>query len=404
MDAYGDYRNQTVWKIGNEKFELLADSDENDIGRVYQYVTLILRMKPLEHEYKVMGLAPYAKAKYTDEVVQVLDSLLKIQDIKIVHKNRPKDLYKFLYNCLRNFRFDAIAGGVQAWVEKIVCQLFQNIYAQTKVRNFVLSGGVGMNIKLNKVLSELDFVDDLFVCGSCGDESVSLGAVYRANYLSNIPNMPLENLYLGPEYSDEEIEECIVQENTAQKFRIQKNVKNFKIAQLLASGEVVARCVGRAEFGARALGNRSLLSHPSKLGIVKEINEMIKGRDIWMPFALTILKEDQKNYIKNPKNIEGRYMAMGFETQPESYDSIYAGTHPYDRTVRPQILDKEQNSSYHDLIWEFKKITGIGAILNTSFNLHGYPIANTPKDALYIFENSGLRNLLLGKHLITKNS
>ena len=401
VDAYGDGKNQTVWKIENNKFELLAESNQCEIARLYRMVTLYLRMKPLEHEFKVMGLAPYAKEKYANEVAEVFEELLEFDGLKIVHKNRPSDLYEFLNEKLKYFRFDNIAGGIQNYTEKMLIELFEKASKEIGFNNFVFSGGVAMNVKANKALGDQDFVHDIFVAGSSSDESQCIGACYVANYENNIENKPLQSLYLGTENSKEDVLDYIKDKNLNAKYKISE-ANNDEIALLLANGEVVARVVGKMEFGSRALGNRSILANPSNPDIIQHINELIKGRDFWMPFAASVLDSYETTYLVNPKGFESRYMAVAMDTKKEFLKDIKAGTHPYDETIRPQILTKEQNSGYYDLIEKFSKINGIGSLLNTSYNLHGLPVVNDVADAIHVFENSGLKYLILDEILISK--
>lgn len=402
VDAYGDGKNQTVWMIENDKFELLDESNQCEIARLYRMVTLYLRMKPLEHEFKVMGLAPYAKDAYVKKVVDEFEGLLTLNGLKIVHNDRPSNLFEYLQDKLKYHRFDNIAGGIQKYTEDLLVAWLQNVYQETRVKNFVFSGGVAMNVKVNKILGELDFVDDFFVAGSSSDESQSVGACYFVNNLNQIKNEPLKHLYLGPEILDAEIETYITQHNIDSIYLIERNITNEKLSQLLADGEVIARVTGRMEFGSRALGNRSILANPSKPNVIKQINEIIKDRDFWMPFAATILDTYVSKYLDNPKGFESRYMAIAMDTKKEHLDDIKAGTHPYDETIRPQILTKEQNESYYELIELFAQKTGIGALLNTSYNLHGLPMVNDIKDAFHVFENSGLRYLVINNILISK--
>jgi len=209
-------------------------------------------------------------------------------------------------------------------------------------------------------------------------------------------------LYLGTENSDSDILSYFEDKKLAEKYDI-TDATNIKIAQLLADGEVVARVCGKMEFGSRALGNRSILANPSNPGIIQHINELIKGRDFWMPFAATVLDTFADRYLVNPKEFESRYMAVAMDTKKEYLSDIKAGTHPYDETIRPQILTQEQNAEYYDLITEFSKLTGIGSLLNTSYNLHGLPVVNDVEDAFHVFENSGLRYLILNDKLISKS-
>ena len=403
VDSYGDGKNQTVWEIKDDKFKIISESAQCEIARLYRLITLYLRMKPLEHEFKVMGLAPYAKDKYVNEVVSEFEGLLAFDGLNIVHDNRPVDLFGFLNERLKGYRFDNIAGGIQKYTEKMLVELFKRCFEKTGIKNFIFSGGVAMNVKANKVIGELDFVDDLFVAGSSSDESQSIGACYYVNYLNEIKNKPLENLYLGTDVCAEEVKDYIEKNVLNEKYKVSV-VTNDEIANLLADGEIIARVCGRMEFGARALGNRSILADPSNSETVKKINEMIKDRDFWMPFAATIMDTFVERYLINPKNFESRYMAIAMDAKKEHLSEIKAGTHPYDETVRPQILSKNQNESYYDLLEKFSKITGIGALLNTSFNLHGIPMVNTLADAMHVFENSELNHLVLDKYLIRKNT
>ncbi|MFC1665514.1 carbamoyltransferase C-terminal domain-containing protein [Pseudomonadota bacterium] len=401
VDSHGDGKNQTVWTIKDDQFELISESSQCEIARLYRMVTLYLGMKPLEHEFKVMGLAPYAKKEYVEEVVRELEDLLQFDGLNIVHKNRPNDLFGFLSERLKYYRFDNIAGGVQKYTEDMLVELFKRCYEKTGIRNFVFSGGVAMNVKANKVIGELDFVDNLFVAGSSSDESQSIGACYYVNYLMGVKSKPLESLYLGNEIGTNEVREYIETKKLKDKYGI-SIASNEQIAELLAQGEIIARVVGRMEFGARALGNRSILANPSDQSAVKRINEMIKGRDFWMPFAATVMDTFADRYLVNPKKHESRFMAIAMETNAEHLAEIKAGTHPYDESIRPQVLRREENEIYYDLIDRFSRKTGIGALLNTSCNLHGFPMVSTKEDALHVFENSELNYLVLNEYLIQK--
>jgi carbamoyltransferase len=174
-------------------------------------------------------------------------------------------------------------------------------------------------------------------------------------------------------------------------------------AELLAKGEIVARFKDRMEWGARSLGNRSILADPSSFDKVREINLAIKQRDFWMPFAPSIISERQEEYIENPKKIKAPYMVMGFHTKKRAQKELASAIHSYDFTARPQLLEENYNPSYYNLITNFEKLTGIPALLNTSFNLHGYPIVCTPIDAIDTLKKSGLKHLAIGNYLISKN-
>ncbi len=177
----------------------------------------------------------------------------------------------------------------------------------------------------------------------------------------------------------------------------------LRIARLLAAGHVVARFKGREEFGARALGNRSLLADPSNPDVIKIINNMIKCRDFWMPFATSMTDEQAKNGLVNPKNIASPYMILTFDST-DLISDYKAGAHPYDLTVRPQVVYSDWNPDYYRLINYFQDISGKrGGVLNTSFNLHGFPLVSTPTDALDVFERSGLNYVAIENHLVSKS-
>jgi carbamoyltransferase len=161
---------------------------------------------------------------------------------------------------------------------------------------------------------------------------------------------------------------------------------------------------GRAEWGARALGNRSILANPSHFDTVKVINEMIKNRDFWMPFTPSILDTDERRYVRNPRSIQATYMCITFDSTPLAEDHLAAAMHPYDKTLRPQVVIESWNPSYYKLIKAFKQLTGIGGVLNTSFNLHGEPNVNSPADAIHTLEQSGLKHLVINNILIQKQA
>jgi carbamoyltransferase len=307
------------------------------------------------------------------------------------------------------YRFDWIAGAIQKLTEEVLVKWIQRAIETTGIRNVCLGGGVFMNVKANSQIMYETPVEELRICPSAGDESTAIGSAYHGykmlceqNSIEFNPR-PIPNLYLGPSYCEEEIGSAIEETGLRKKY-IVESIEDMtdQVAGLLAKGKIVARFSGRMEFGARALGNRSILADPSNMEIVKVLNKQIKQRDFWMPFAPTILEERQHDYIQNPKQIEAPHMVLAFNTNRLAWKELRAALHPYDNTCRPQILNEHSNKEYYDLVKKFEAITGIGGILNTSFNLHGEPIVCSPKDAIQTFENSGLGYLALGNFLISK--
>lgn len=405
IDSEGDGLNQTLWIYNKSKNDLkyLIKNNECELARIYRFITLILKMKPNEHEFKVMGLAPYSKLEYSYKVYEeVFENILEVKNCKVIHKKRPKDLFGYLYKKTKEHRFDSIAGAVQILVEKISSKLVSQIAKKYKVNAFSISGGVSMNIKMNKTLSELKVVKKLYVPPTGTDESLSIGACYYLNRLNK--NKPLKNVYLGQKLSDKKINFLKLKNlfKNKKKYLIKENVNHKYIANLLAKGNIIAVARGREEFGARALGNRSILANPYINGVVQKINEQIKNRDFWMPFALTILKDYHKKFLINDKSIDCEFMTIGFDTKENKYHNIKNGTHPYDKSVRPQILSKSFNERYFSLIKEFYKITKVPALLNTSLNLHGSPISSKINDVVFTFKNSGLEYLYLDDNFLIK--
>ena len=181
-----------------------------------------------------------------------------------------------------------------------------------------------------------------------------------------------------------------------------KKIENIEkeCAKLLANEKILARSSGRMEWGARALGNRSILANPKNMAVINRINKAIKMRDFWMPFCPTILENYGDKYLINEKQLSAPYMILAFKSTTLGRKSIPAGLHPYDQTARPQLIKKEFNPSYYYLISEFEKLTGIGGLLNTSFNLHGSPIACTAKDCINTLINSDIDYLAIGDYLV----
>ena len=394
MDGGGDGRNMTVWKVASDVPTLIAESKENVLCEIYKLVTLLLGMRPDQDEYKVMGLAAYAKDAHVKDLLAQFHNILKVDGLKIVYRNKPANLFDHLAELVKHQRFDNVAGAVQLFTEEILTTFITTLCAATGVSRLVISGGIALNVKANKAIHELPCVTDLFVSPGCGDESLSLGGCY---YL-NAGGYPLQNAFLGFNVAQEHFDEA----SLLAKYNIKYRITNNEVATLLSKGVIVARVFGAAEFGPRALGHRSILAHPRHLSSVKVINKAIKNRDFWMPFALSILDRGVPDYILMPDGTSAPFMTVAFMTKAMLRNDIAAGIHAYDSTVRPQVVTRQAAPDYYDLIESFASITGIPALLNTSFNLHGEPVVNDLADALHTLDNSGLTHLIYQDALITK--
>jgi len=408
-DGAGDRLCATVNVFSKGKMQRIAAVHENhSIGILYAIFTFLTGMVPLEHEYKIMGMAPYAHKSGSQKVADEFWKMFEFSEDGLTWKFIPGYSVFGSVNYFREFmflrRFDYLMAGLQYFTEQFLVQWVKACIKNTGIRKIALSGGTFMNVKADKLIMELDEVEKIFVFPSCGDESNSVGACYyleaEKNGTRNIRK--LEDIYLGISFTNEQVKKAFDQYPFQSKYRItfHENIEK-EVARVLADNHVVARFKGREEFGARSLGNRAIIANPNAPGIIKEINEMIKNRDFWMPFASSILDTDFHKYVKSPCKNNPYYMIMTFDTH-DAADEIKGGIHPYDRTVRPQLVTRKHNPSYWDLLNEFKKITGIGGILNTSLNLHGLPLVHTPEDAFHVIENSNLGFLAIENYLIEK--
>jgi len=399
-DAWGDDTSGTIaiYDSKNNEIKRVKEYDHKDfqLARIYRYTTLLLRMIPNEHEYKVMGLAPYYNGKIIQEVEKVYDKMLKINGLDFEFNSEIKNIYQYLKENLNEFRFDHIAAGIQLFSEKILVEWFTNALKEYNSNSIVFSGGVSLNIKANLMISKIENLKKFFVCGGGGDETLPIGACYHYAEQQKIKPKPLESLYLGTnaEYTDNEIK--IFDDYKVNKF---ENIE--QVIDLVLENKILATCRGRAEMGPRSLGNRSILADPRETSNIQKINTAIKNRDFWMPFSPIVLSEYQSELIYNPKKLESPHMTIAFETV-DGERKIPAAIHQADKTARPQLLKKEVNPQLWELIKGFYDKTGVPSLLNTSFNLHGEPIVNNIHDALHVFENSKLDVLWLDRHIIQK--
>ncbi len=412
-DGVGDGLCATISIIEGDNIErVISIPAIHSIGDLYSRVTSYMGFRPLEHEYKVMGLAPYVNPIYGDKAYE--------STFKGIISTDPENPLKFKNNVglfgnawipyfnknLFRVRFDSIAYSIQKLTEEILAEWIDSTCKHYDIHTIVMGGGTFMNIKANKKILELESVDKMFVFPSGGDESTAMGAAIKG-YIdickengTPIKVEELGPLYLGPSY-DDEIENFIKTIDKSKYSVSEYDGIEEIIGEKLAKGEIIARYKGRMEYGARALGNRSLLADPRNVDSVREINRMIKLRDFWMPFAGTILKEREDDYIMNPKKAHAPYMVMAFDTTDKKKE-IIAAMHPADFTMRPQILERDWNEGYHKIISTFEKSTGVGCLLNTSLNLHGYPIDCEPKHAFETLDKSYLKYMAMGDYMISK--
>ena len=398
-DAWGDGLSATLSIFDGKKISRIKEYNHKDLqlARIYRYTTLVLRMLANEHEYKVMGLAPYYSGPKTNEVEKIFEEMQSIKNLDFSFNSSIKDIYHYLNTNLKNFRFDHIASGLQSFTDKLLVEWIGNAMKEFNTKNLVYSGGISMNVKSNLAISKTPEIEKFFVCGAGTDETLPIGACYNFAAMSNISPKPLTDLYLGDEasYAFDELEQ-----NAG--LSVSDFTSTDQILGQILDNKIIGVCRGRMEMGQRALGNRSIIADPRNTFTVDKINTSIKNRDFWMPFAPVILFEYQDTLIKNPKKIESPYMTIAFETI-SGKEKIPATVHRSDGTARPQLLKKDVNPVLWELIYKFYQKTGIPALLNTSLNLHGFPIVRTVSDAIHVFNKSKLDVLWLNDHLVTKN-
>ena len=408
-DGAGDGVCATVSIMGNgQRREISRTPWSDSLGALYSWTTFVMGFVPLEHEYKLMGMAPYASDKAAEEMAQLFHGYLGLDETGLCFKRktseRINDIGDMLAEDFRGKRFDWICAGLQRFTEQILAQWVTNAVAKTGVKKVVGAGGVFMNVKANKVIAELPEVEYFEAFPSCGDETLPMGAYYQEAALrygdGEVP--PLKHFYLGDNpVQDEAATEEVLKKSGFSYYRPDDIAD--EVARLLVEGKPLARCAGEMEFGARALGNRSILADPSNQDVVRVINQMVKKRDFWMPFAPMMKKDRQNDYIENPKNLNSPYMMMTFDTKP-NFRELIAAVHNADLTCRAQLIEEKHNEDMFGILKAFEKRTGRGVILNTSFNLHGFPIVRTAQDALHVLENSGLEYLQVGPWIVHKGT
>ena len=412
LDGGGDGDCAHVYIANENSLKLISSStDENSLGNMYSRVTYYMGMTPHEHEYKIMGLAAYCPEKYSRKIAEKFHSYLGLD---------PKDTLKFkrkikepisqilprLERDMRRTRFDNLSGGLQLFTEELLENWITETIKKTGVTNVVASGGVFMNVKANQRIAQIKDITFFDVFPSCGDETLPFGAIWsEANPNNGFPEPELKNFYLGPQgsFGLEKILKKVPKNISVERL---ENV-NDKVAELLAEGKIIARCSGRMEFGARALGNRSILADPQNFEVVAKINKMIKQRDFWMPFAPLMTQKFAKHSLQISKALPIKdispFMMHTFNTQIDYRKYFKAGIHPYDNSTRAQIVTNSINPDIFEILSIFGKRTGYEVLLNTSFNLHGYPIVLGAEDALNVLINSGLEQLVIDEFIFTKS-
>ena len=397
LDGVGENNAGLFGYYRNGKISVLRTVPMNQsLGWLYGNTTEICGFKKHSHEGKLMGLAAYGKVN--PDLLREIAELR--EDGYYLKKGWVKRLEKRFRKREKNEEIGQghkdLAATVQNFCEVAVMRVARSLHKKTKIRNVSLAGGVALNCDMNSKIIGLDCFDHIFIQPAANDAGTALGAAAEVYFQkTEKPCEKLTNSYYGPDYSQEKIEGILKESKL--KYRRISGLE--EVARMISDGKIVGWFAGRMEFGPRALGGRSILANPSLPHIKDKINREVKHRESWRPFAPSILAKYAADYFENYHS--SPFMLLTFKTRPEKEKDIQAAIH-IDKTARVHEVSAQTNPRYHELVSEFHKISGIPAVLNTSFNDRGEPICMSPKDAIRTFSSTGLDALVLEDFILEK--
>ncbi len=403
MDGRGAWEATSIWRgRGGRLDPVWTIPWPNSLGLFYAEFTDYLGFQKYSDEWKVMGLAPYGGPGVKLREFIVPDDAPYWVNMRRLSAGAP-DIARSLgprrapESEIEN-RHKDIAWAVQDACEQAMLTVARMAVERTGCRNVCLAGGVALNSKANGKIVTSGFVDRLFVQPASADDGVALGAALAPclDADGRLPVKPMRHAYLGPESSEAEIENAL----RTYKLRYTRMDDPAKTtAELLAGGKIVGWFQGRMEFGPRALGGRSILADPRDPEMNLRVNNAVKFREWWRPFAPSLLAEAAREYLESAHN--SPFMILTSAVRQEKRSVIPAVTH-VDGTARPQTVEQSVNPLYWRLIHEFGERTGVPVIMNTSFNLRGEPIVTSPTEAIRTFFSSGMDALVMGPFLVEK--
>jgi carbamoyltransferase len=444
IDGVGEWATATLGQ--GKGTEIRLDREirfPHSIGLLYSTFTAFLGFEVNEGEYKVMGMAPYGTPRYVDRVRKLVtmspDGSFRLnmdyfsfhRSTKIPYNSRFVELFgqprppddKFFtkqsgypsyfgekpanYAHLeeRNQYYADMAASIQVVTEEMVLNLARAARRATGLDRLCLAGGVGLNSVANwKILRETGF-KEIYVHPAAGDSGGAVGAALYAYHslLGKPRSFVMEHAFWGEEHSEAQVRSFLDRENIPYE-RLDDDRVLDRTVDALVDGQVVGWFQGRFEWGPRALGHRSIIADPRRSDMKDIVNTKIKFREPYRPFAPSVLNEAVHQYFDAPgveRQYPARFMLLVVDVKPDKYDVIPAVTH-VDGTGRLQTVLREHNPRYYDLIRRFGDATGVPVILNTSFNLRGEPIVNTPREAFATFSRSGMDALVLGNCIVRK--
>jgi carbamoyltransferase len=420
----GEIESLSVYDFEDGYLEKIHTVGANDsMGILYSLVTLHLGFDFNSDEYKIMGLAPYGKParfrKFFKQAVELRDDgSIRIPMLKLNRTREERENYTATRAYLDKHLIprrnpsdpitsdhEDVAAALQECLDKVILHVCGHFAEQTGLRRIALAGGVALNCTANGKLMRSGLFDEVYVQPVAGDDGVALGAaLYRTSLTREIPNHRLPAPLFGPHYSSSDIEAAL------QRFGDKIKWQRFdslaatcaSAAQLIAEGRVIAWYRGRMEYGPRALGNRSILADPGHPEMRDRINAMVKKREAFRPFAPACSVEEAHLWFDVTPGEEHPYMISVVDVLPEARAQLPAITH-VNGSARLQTVSRKDNADFHALLVAVGKTTGRQMVLNTSFNVKGQPIVNTPDEAIETFLGTGIEFLFLENFHVTRS-
>ena len=413
LDGWGDREFSTVYKFNNKNYEKLHSSKTLihnryifSIGNLYSKFTKVLGFIPLSDEGKTEALAAYGTPN--KKLFNMLYNAVYIDDANLSFViNKDSELWneRYLYEYMEKIGKKNFASTIQRWLEEIVVSYLNLVYKEYRIKRLAMAGGVIGNVILNLNIFEKTPFTKFYIAPWMGDGGTSVGAAilkaielgYDISWLNKKMEMP----YFGPSYTKDEVQSAISRFKEDINYKYISNSWPKIAAKMIADGKVVAIFNGKMEFGPRALGNRSILADPRDPKTRDKINSTVKKRPWFQPFCPSVLEEDRKKLFEN--SYKHKHMAIAFRVKKKYRNKIPSAMH-IDGTARPQFVEKRDNPKYYQVIKEFKKLTGFGVLVNTSFNLHGRTIVMSPIHAMRDFIDCNIDAMFIEGFLVTRKS
>ena len=414
-DGVGEWSTTTYGVGRGNRIEIMKEIRyPHSLGLFYSAVTAHLGFKVNNDEYKVMGLASYGEPTYYDDLKKVIDirpdgsyqldmsyfayhyGLTMLSDRFRQEFGEPRERESEISQ-----RHMDLAASLQLLLEEALLNATNHLYELSRMDALCMAGGVALNCVANgRILNETPF-KDIWVQPAAGDDGGSIGvAAYIWNVLLDNPRtFVMHDAYFGPSYTTEEVRAFLDGEGIPYEEHDTEDLLPLT-ARMIADNLIVGWFQGRMEFGPRALGSRSILANPCNPDMKDILNDKVKHREDFRPFAPVLLREKVGEYLKPDYPMP--FMVLLSEVREEKRDAIPSVTH-VDGTARPQTVTKEHNGIYYDLVVEFEKITGVPVLINTSFNVRGEPIVCTPENAYRCFAKTGIDVLVMDRFVVRKN-